>query len=236
MLYIHCQSYNILCGLYRFSYLGVTQCIVYTLLFMAVIWDFFWLLSNTMSNYHTLLGAYIVVCGRYMIFCMTLTYSYIPELYLSFTKLVDKLLYMAVIYSLHGCYLLILLSHYILKICCYIWHSWCFYGYNMLLCLIVTQCFVHVLLLYMVDILFDIYLLFITLSQEQSIPDSKVHGANMGSTWVLSALDGPHVGPMDLVIRDHSVFLIVLINLYIHNLLLSFRWVPGSAIFCTAFP
>ena len=32
-------------------------------------------------------------------------------------------------------------------------------------------------------------------------PDSKVHGANMGPTWVLSALDGPHVGPMNLAIR-----------------------------------
>ena len=29
-------------------------------------------------------------------------------------------------------------------------------------------------------------------------PDSKVHGANMGPTWVLSAPDGPHVGPMNL--------------------------------------
>ena len=26
-------------------------------------------------------------------------------------------------------------------------------------------------------------------------PESKVHGANMGPTWVLSAPDGPHVGP-----------------------------------------
>ena len=34
------------------------------------------------------------------------------------------------------------------------------------------------------------------------IPDNKVHGANMGSTWVLSAPDGPHVGPMNLAIRD----------------------------------
>ena len=34
------------------------------------------------------------------------------------------------------------------------------------------------------------------------IPDSKVHGANMGPTWVLSASDGPHDGPMDLAIRD----------------------------------
>ena len=32
-------------------------------------------------------------------------------------------------------------------------------------------------------------------------PDSKVHGANMGPTWVLSASDGPHVVPMNLAIR-----------------------------------
>ena len=31
-------------------------------------------------------------------------------------------------------------------------------------------------------------------------PDSKVQGANMGPTWVLSAPDGPHVGPMNLAI------------------------------------
>ena len=34
-------------------------------------------------------------------------------------------------------------------------------------------------------------------------PDSKVHGANMGPTWVLSAPDGPHVGPMNLAIRGY---------------------------------
>ena len=32
-------------------------------------------------------------------------------------------------------------------------------------------------------------------------PDSKVHGANIGPTWVLSAPDGPHAGPMNLAIR-----------------------------------
>ena len=31
-------------------------------------------------------------------------------------------------------------------------------------------------------------------------PDSKVHGANMGPTWVLSSPGGPHVGPMNLAI------------------------------------
>ena len=34
--------------------------------------------------------------------------------------------------------------------------------------------------------------------------DSKVHGANMGPTWVLSAPDGPHVGPMNLAVREHK--------------------------------
>ena len=33
-------------------------------------------------------------------------------------------------------------------------------------------------------------------------PDSKVHGANMGPTWVLSAQDGPYVGPMNLAIME----------------------------------
>ena len=35
--------------------------------------------------------------------------------------------------------------------------------------------------------------------------DSKVHGANMGPTWVLSAPDGPHVGPMNLAIGRISI-------------------------------
>ena len=36
----------------------------------------------------------------------------------------------------------------------------------------------------------------------QVIPDSKVHGANMGPTWNLSAPDGPHVVSMNLAIGD----------------------------------
>ena len=36
-------------------------------------------------------------------------------------------------------------------------------------------------------------------------PDSKVHEANMGPTWVLSAPDGPHVGPMNLAIRVANI-------------------------------
>ena len=35
--------------------------------------------------------------------------------------------------------------------------------------------------------------------------DSKVHGANMGPTWVLSALGGPHVVPMNLAIRVANI-------------------------------
>ena len=34
------------------------------------------------------------------------------------------------------------------------------------------------------------------------IPDSKIHGAKMGPTWVLSAPDGPYVGNMNLTMRD----------------------------------
>ena len=36
----------------------------------------------------------------------------------------------------------------------------------------------------------------------KTTPDRKVHGANMGPTWVLSAPDGPHVGLMNLAIWD----------------------------------
>ena len=38
-------------------------------------------------------------------------------------------------------------------------------------------------------------------------PDSKVHGANIGPTWVLSAPDGSHVGPMNLAIRGSVTFI-----------------------------
>ena len=35
----------------------------------------------------------------------------------------------------------------------------------------------------------------------KAFPDSKVHRANMGPTWVLSSPGGPHAGPMNLAIR-----------------------------------
>ena len=40
---------------------------------------------------------------------------------------------------------------------------------------------------------------------KSNFSDSKVHGTNMGPTWVLSAPDGPHVGPMNLAIRVNSI-------------------------------
>ena len=59
-------------------------------------------------------------------------------------------------------------------------------------------------------------------------PDSKVHGANMGPTWVLSALDGPHVGPMNLAIRVDAIDTDV--RCYSHGKLFlyfdaEFRWI-----------
>ena len=43
--------------------------------------------------------------------------------------------------------------------------------------------------------------MFLEKSLKIPYPDSTVHGANMGPTWVLSAPDGPHVGPMNFAIR-----------------------------------
>ena len=34
----------------------------------------------------------------------------------------------------------------------------------------------------------------------ESVPDSKVHGANMGPFWGRQGPGGPHVGPMNFVI------------------------------------
>ena len=46
------------------------------------------------------------------------------------------------------------------------------------------------------------YFIGISTHVPQTIPNIKVHGANIGPTWVLSAPCGPHVGPMNLAIRD----------------------------------
>ena len=64
-------------------------------------------------------------------------------------------------------------------------------------------------------------------SQELVHSDSKVHGANMGPNWVLSAPDGPHVGPMNFAIWDmytavrgvsnEYALLLIYCPKYIHN-------------------
>ena len=40
----------------------------------------------------------------------------------------------------------------------------------------------------------------------ERLPDSKFHGANMGSTWGRQDPDGPHVGPMDFAIWTVSIY------------------------------
>ena len=55
----------------------------------------------------------------------------------------------------------------------------------------VCRALINVLLIYLIKI------------NSENVPESKVHGANMGPTWVLSALGGPHVGPMNLAIRGY---------------------------------
>ena len=40
------------------------------------------------------------------------------------------------------------------------------------------------------------------------VPDTKVHGANMGPAWVLSSPGGPHVGPMNLAIWGYILWLL----------------------------
>ena len=62
---------------------------------------------------------------------------------------------------------------------------------------------------------------------KKKISDTKVHGANVGPTWVLSAPDGTYVGTMNLVIRDpfyrnlyyisHNIFTWFFLVLYFYN-------------------
>ena len=54
------------------------------------------------------------------------------------------------------------------------------------------------------------FILFLSwLCVTRHVPDSKVHGANMGPTWVLSAPDGPHVGPVNLAIWGFLLYIIL---------------------------
>ena len=62
------------------------------------------------------------------------------------------------------------------------------------------------------------YLIACPWGQKLIYPDSIVHAANMGPTWLLSAPDGPHVGPMNLAIRvllsTSVIALLSMISLY----------------------
>ena len=66
-------------------------------------------------------------------------------------------------------------------------------------CMISSTVFPVSFLLSVKEKLLCIYLWF--LSRKYIFPCSNVHGASMGPTWVLSAPDGPHVGPMNIVNR-----------------------------------
>ena len=60
--------------------------------------------------------------------------------------------------------------------------------------------------------------------------DSKVHGANMGPTWALSAPDGPHVGPMNLAIMVSTVVLCLVYSCWFpigHNIVI--LYIQGSS-------
>ena len=59
------------------------------------------------------------------------------------------------------------------------------------------------------------------------VPDGKVHGANMGPTWVLSAPDGPHVGPMNLAIRGVMQLLIHVLASVVCHVEVNCHWGLG---------
>ena len=55
----------------------------------------------------------------------------------------------------------------------------------------------------------------------QHSPDSSVHGANMGPIWVLSAPDGPHVGPMNLAIWVYISQIVYELLIYILSVVMA---------------
>ena len=46
---------------------------------------------------------------------------------------------------------------------------------------------------------------------KQIFPDSKVHGANMGTIWGRQGPGGPHIGPMDFAIWVLNAYEITLL-------------------------
>ena len=62
-----------------------------------------------------------------------------------------------------------------------------------------------------------------------AVPESKVHGANMGPTWGRQDPGGPHVGPMDLAIWGGSGrgWHAALAPFYWHGLTLIPAWISN---------
>ena len=74
----------------------------------------------------------------------------------------------------------------------------------------ILQTLLNAFLLKKIFILIQMSIKYFSEGSKWEYPDSKVHGANMGPTWLLPAPDGPHVGPMNLAIRGKSSFFKVL--------------------------
>ena len=79
---------------------------------------------------------------------------------------------------------------------------------------------------------FVMFIVLLVPTVNHKYPDSKVHGANMGPTWVLSAPDGPYVGPMDLAIWVLCSPIVTLYQIYFLTRIF-YRDVSG---FATHFP
>ena len=58
------------------------------------------------------------------------------------------------------------------------------------------------------------------------IPDSKIHGANMGPIWGQQVPGGPHAGPMNYIILGHKVGLVMNIE---GNQLFGWRFLTDRA-------
>ena len=53
-------------------------------------------------------------------------------------------------------------------------------------------------------------------NQANTIPDSKFLGANMGPIWVRQDPGGPHVGPMNLAMRDDNLSRAAVVTTKLH--------------------
>ena len=55
------------------------------------------------------------------------------------------------------------------------------------------------------DSIYEIIYDFVLRTEYHLCEQYNVHGANMGPTWVLWAPNGPHVGHMNLAIRNNTI-------------------------------